>query len=511
MSNKIFGIKVLLNDFASPVTANGDIGLYQVAATCAAAITAGLSEATVTSVIDLEKNRIVQVRGGSAGDINYIKAIQGNKVLFHNPWTTSFTLGGLPRLVSNSEFRWTQNAVTGSAQSWKSGMIVKNGLDAFDRVIDLSNGSNIAANGQSCVKVKNTQQFFNTLKSWSIYLNGLDADIYRFDGPVPSRKWSGICEEPSWNSTEYKIPLYGKLNKRRANLTKFINKNDYPHASDDDVGKALPVAFGRLEKTRFQRVESSEVVFAFANVNILSLDTAAPADKIELMISGSAVGRTAFPIIGNDGTTPPRMYKIKISNTTSGISYRKGGIFWEPYSESLPIFAGKYLHVIDGTSQGKYRYIESVAVNSVSGLIWEITVSDYFEDTLAGNSSATATNPDNSWVEFVNIHREYQCDSWPCRSILDSNGNEVTSGFDLYSYSDNKKTRTTITEDDLGKEKISPVEESSFAFRAVPDFAYASTTENKDNNRLAIDLKLSANLCAKPDSNQAPLWHGYAQ
>lgn len=403
----------------------------------------------------------------------------------------------------NSVFRWIEaNIATYTpTYTWKPGVLKPAPISPIQESVDLSDGGNIPTIGGTNVNILNTISYGGTftqldyiLDSNDIRLSGLRCDIIRFevsggalveaDGEIIYR---GICGDPVWDERRFTIPLENALLKRKSNIATVINETDYPDADPTIMGQSVPVTFGEFKPefdsdgnplwngyAQFKRVANKENVFG---VTVITLDV----DKdIQLWPAGSQVGIKIFPVVGNDGNTPPRMYKIQLG-VAGNIAWRKDGSGLTKGIYSLDYFEDKYLHVIEGTGANKYRKIESARVNIDSPYIIELTLADYFEDTLTGNATATAVT--QSWVEIIDITRQYASDVWTCKDYLNEDGDAIDTGLNLFSYAAESKAKVTAENTDAIVETL-PIE-----FYRLPQYAYEDSG-NANNNLIDIDVKL---------------------
>ena len=413
----------------------------------------------------------------------------------------------------NSVFRWIESNITSYSPTytWKPNVLKPAPFSPIQESVDLLVGGNLPTIGGNSIEVVNTISYGGTmtqldyiLNNNDIRLNGLRADIIRFeisggalieaDGEILFR---GICGDPVWDEKQFTIPLETALLKRKANLATIINEDDYPDSSPDIRGQCIPVTFGEFKPefdnennpiwngyAKFVRVANQETIYKNA-----SRRTVNENDNLDILFSGDGIGYQIFPVIDNDGDIPPLMYKIKLSN--GGVTWRVNDVIVTSGTYDLPYFEDMYIYVIEGTGEGKYRKITKAQVVLDDVNYWdtiEITLADYFGESLAGNETATAV--DQSWIEIIEIARQYQSDVWSCKDYLDENGNKITTGLNLYSYLAEQKAKVTTENTDAIIEVL-PLE-----FYRLPQYAYEDSGNTK-NNLLDIDVSLFKN---DPDS-----------
>jgi hypothetical protein len=353
------------------------------------------------------------------------------------------------------------------------------------------------------VSIINTDKLNETLEGNNIKLFGRAAEIWEFrvnqsdDSIVPYIVKRGVCSDPVWNDTGYYLPINDPDFKRNAPLGTLIDEN-YPNSTTEVRGDCVPVTFGELRPNengsdgtyaKFIRTAAKETSYINITDRVLNV-----SENITLEMEGDNVeGLKIFPVVGNDGNIPPLTYKIKIliiGNNQWG--WYKNDELQTTGKLNLSWFADKYIHVIEGTGQGKYRAIASAQVDlDVDQTLIELTVKDYFEETLVGNSTATAI--DQSWVELVEIEREYSSDTWPCYAFLDLGGTEISTGLNLFSYTDEKNVEVS------GDAEIAKIKDGIIEFVRLPQYAYKDTGSG-NKNIIDIDVKLFRNNPDEMDS-----------
>lgn len=482
---KNFAIKITLEDNASPVTADAAIGLYNVTSTMAANANTGQKDVTVSDGSDFLADNVVTITDDNASEQNVIDSIAGNVLTMKQNLVNNYTTADNGEVNGNSEFRWIPNTISG-VSNWKEGIISDKGMAKFSRIIDLLRGGNIARPGSGGVTVKNTSKFWNTIQGKSIYFNGKRAEYWLFTDSTPARKWSGICSDPRWDSKIYSIPFQGYHAKRIANVTKVINATDDPNATGDILDKAKPVTIGQIRPlfdsddnviyngyAKFQRTANKIEVFRSNAHNALNNNV--------IMKSYPATIQT-FPVV-SEPTDPDLTYDIKVGLTTnwySGLAQVTSGAL-----TLTDFFDDYYIHVVEGVGDDSFRRITAATVNiDVDSTLIKATIADYFEDDLAGNATATAT--DNSWVQLEKIQSDYEVDTQPCNNYLNTSGVTITNNFELFAFDNDKKINTTTpAEDDPLKTNV---QDTPLQFYRLPSYGY-DDTGNGDNNKLDIDVK----------------------
>lgn len=343
-----FGIKIILDDKSSPVSADSDLGLYNV-----------------------------------TGD--------------------------------NSEFRWCQSDISGLSTTWKSGIIVQNGIKRFTKEIDLSDGGNSSYPGKGEVSVININKFWQECQSRNIVFNGLKLEIWELGtGDHQQRIRTYFCKEPSWNTKTFKIPFVGSHTKRVANIINIVNTIQFPFASQDTNNKSIPASFGKLNpiiNNELNKMTRSSIA------KLIRTD-----DKIfyrkynDDYFTGSGYIETyIFPInSANDPAT--RYYTCDLHGIpSSGITY---------YS-----IDNVYVKVVDGTGTDQIRKVGLLYTTSTQ-LIFK--VDDFFETELNDDG----TGEGRSWVQIIEIRRKYVLDHFQCKGFIDYNSILLLNGAEIYTYNE---------------------------------------------------------------------------
>jgi len=498
-TGKIFGVKIILNDHISPVTPSAAIGLYAITSDLSGNAASGQKDVAVDDGTIFAANEVVTVTDDNASETAIIVSIAGNTLTMQSNLTNSYTTAANALVNGNSVFRWSQNTV-GGLSTWLGGFIVDKGIKAWTKTINLKRGGNIAQAGACQVTVNNTALFWNTLKSKSIYFNGLRCEIYEIQHTYSGgganqvalvRRWAGICQKPIWSAKQYSIPLKGFHRKRIANITKQVNLKDYPNADSSLLSNSIPATFGEV-KPRFDANNNLVYNGYFKFIRTANKETPFEVnhgsnnitDTINMFtnFAPSAFGRNFkhFPVVGDDGTTPPLKYNVQFAKQidwyVSGVKQTSGTL------NVTSAFVDKYIDIIEGAGDGKKRSITQAIVDIDSNdAAVLLTVDNYFEETLVGNATANAKN--QTWVQLSNISRSYTIDRFPCKDCLDEDGNVITTGLNLFSFSQERTAKVTSENTDA------IVEDKPLQFYRMPQFAYKDSGGG-NKNQIDIVIKL---------------------
>lgn len=421
-----------------------------------------------------------------------------------------------------SELRWierTLDAADNWGLTWKPGLLVRDAFSPIAEGADLRRCGGASLSEEFNVTVCNVDKLCHDITSGGIDLVGCRVDIVEFEydtstlAQVSRVVGSGVCEEPRWTETDFTIPIRESSYKRNAPLGELIDEGNSPDADTETMGECVPLTFGELRPNaltgspdtyakliRTAKAQSDWKDTA-VNYGLFSvIEVGSDPERLRIMMLGSKnIELKAYPVIPYSDT-PPLKYAVRFA--TSVFWQKWDGAAWQVLlsgTHVCDLLVGMYLHVIDGKSDGRYRKIKSAYVNIDSDAfllsqgvptydyptyLW-CEVYEYFEETLAGNGTATAE--DQSWVEIIGIEREYEADRWPCRSFTDDSGAEVSSPLYLYSYSEQSKAKGTVSG---GEQEVSlPVTEKPKLFIRLPQFAYTEIAGG-DKNSVEINATL---------------------
>ena len=337
--------------------------------------------------------------------------VQGVKIYLPEVATQDLTIG-LYTAGGESEFRWIENTLAGLVETWKTGMLAENGIPEVEESAEWKHGANVAQVKPMTISVDDTSQLWKTLDDAGVSLNGCKCEIIEFTKVVLTSNitekiiYRGKTDVDKWNRTTYTIPTEPAHLKRVSNILTQVDDQDFPNASGDIINDVIPASFGEFSNDKYAKMirvaDKEEVNFLPSTGTSFFL-----SDNIEMVIALAAL--KMFPVVGDDGDTPPLMYKIKIN---TGINWWQNGVLQTTGTLDLSYFENKYIKIVDGIGLDSYRMIASAQVDLDSDkTIIEITIANYFKDTLVGN--VTATETDNSWVQFLDIAQDYMVDVWP--------------------------------------------------------------------------------------------------
>ena len=327
-----------------------------------------------------------------------------------------------------------------------------NDVSMFGTNVNIDLHGNKASNFGGELTITNLAQFSKYVSDNGINISGRIFDIFLYD--VPTRYGvstttpathtllgSFVCGEPSYDTLNYNIPFDDIYFTRNVNISKLINKVDNPNASDDIIGKAIPVHFGKFLDNYSYGIRTQDKIekIEFSINNIIGTDG---GDDLDLVVS-SPIDADTKPVnvfvtgasFSSEVGKPSKQYEILVGNTSS---LKKNGVMLTSgiYDVS-DYFDNCYLHTIDGQESGEYRKIDSVVVDCDSrggfGFL-KTSLTSYYKDGLAGDSVHFGTAENVSWNEIVKVNREYTFDTWPLKGFVDENGLSISRNMMAYVY-----------------------------------------------------------------------------
>ena len=393
-------------------------------------------------------------------------------------YTGSYIDGNGAIILTSSEFRWSEQQLSGLQTPYTTGLIAESGIGDVTLSGDFKVGGNVSDYAGFDISIINTQQISEYLRTNGIVIAGCICQLWEFigtevqsDSVSSGQLFTGVCETPQWTETEIKIPVKSMQYLREANIATVINNGtastvqdyvadvennygvNYPYADDSMNGKIVPCTFGTIDKAKLLRVAAAEVPFTINgtipdNGNLSAPDyystlLSMPGDEAQYKLRYAAsdlnYGDTFnFPIIGMDvgsvgnSVYNPLWYTIQISSVAPLQLLQLSGNEWTPYDScptfTIPWLIGKYLKVVEGT--GKGGRIITGAVFTTNPLVdtipsrfqkIQITIANIFDTNLAGNpkyvNNYNVNQAATTWVQILDIKRDYAADTWPCKGF----------------------------------------------------------------------------------------------
>lgn len=426
--------------------------------------------------------------------------VWGIKIYLDDRYTENTSIGlYTPAAPANSEIRLVENNITNFVsevgETWAYGLLKANSFEPTRESADLRRRGNKSVSGSSRVSIINTDKLNETLENGGIKLLGRKIEIWEFevdqsdDSITAYVVKSGICGDPSWNDTEYYLPINDSNFKRNAPLGTQIDENNYPNSTTDIRGECVPVTLGELrpdsngsDEAYTKLIRTSDLINVYENNSSTLLDSSG----IYAQTGSDHTGLKEFPVIGYYDDEPGLIIGIKIVYASAFIVWRDGALPIGSGVKSLDYFTGKHIHITEGNCKGARRKIASAEVDlDTDWTIIKITVEKHFEEILAANVTATAEN--QTWCQIEDINQEYTADVFKCGGFVNSDGAALAAGKEeLYSYVAPKLVEIDASGE---AETISVgVREREYDFFRLPQYAYQVSDSNA--NKIGIIANL---------------------
>lgn len=339
--------------------------------------------------------------------MNYIYAI---KIHLDKFYSTIDSIG-LYSIGGKSYLKWCELPLVGveTTGTWKSGIL--SALSSISYTADCATKGAVVNAGNYTVDVFNTDQLSLKLFELGIHLNGLKCERFLFVGTDTDSDYisglaisSGIIELSNgmaWDETNMSFNVKTGTHKRNANICTPANDNK----------KMIPVTYGASDPANGIYFKALRSV---SEVTIL---------KQEDMVTGGIEGTDYFP---------GSMELFPISNPRYNIEYDiRLGYITSEYVPADNYFIGKYVLVKEGTGEGVYRQISDAEVTYTGDTVVDVVLKDYVPENFVGNYDGNAT--DQTWVQLIDIEREFKIDDELCLGFCDQSGNVLTKEAYLYS------------------------------------------------------------------------------
>jgi hypothetical protein len=373
--------------------------------------------------------------------MNYIYAV---KISLGYKVETDHSEIGLYTIGNKSYFMWSEAPLYNTVDTWCSDMIYNIGSLSRDADFSVGGGSTSAA-GFS-VSVFNHQQFCHMLDEMGISLTGKVCEILEFvgtdedsDSEEVYTQYTGIIDNVTgWDESTLNFSVVPQQFKRQSNMGKFYN--------DVDI---IPISFGHSDP------EGKRYFIAKRTLTV---------EKI-LTLQDMNQGGEVYPPNYNLFPVERRIFEAGEENEPTLIYRIQLGMMDEDAFKDASFFEGKYILIKEGNSSGTYRKIHNCEkIQHGTNAIVQIEIMDYLpEADMIGN--ITGDIPDQGWIQFLDIQREYELDYMPCGGFVDKNGIGLSSGVNLYQLNDKD-------------------------VQQIPEYGIDINQDNKYKNSLVIDPKL---------------------
>lgn len=346
-----------------------------------------------------------------------------------NPAIGLYTIGGA------SYLRWAESLIPGMS-NWADGIISDAGMPAITESGNITKGGGIAVIESMRVSVNNASKMWKILQDAGIQINNRRIEIveYEYDGEAISAStiYRGVASVTEWGFVKYGISIEPAHHNRNANMATTINATDYPHATKEILGEAVPITIGEFNGDRYAKLNRvADAETAYTNLDILSMVLHEPGS-----VTVSPEGIDYFPVISaeySDGTdAPPTVYNVRLYDTASADN-------WAPVAIVEPenLYVKVIEHKGDGDIEGEYRKVTRLLSTGVDA---EASIRIELDLPMQNSMNPVTSNSVGTWIQFVSVEKQYQADVWPCTRFARSTGQPVSDrNLELYAYSDRKK------------------------------------------------------------------------
>jgi hypothetical protein len=435
--------------------------------------------------------------------IKTITAITGGYTLtFTSNIITSFTTAA--ECYIESYFGFVYNSTT--SVSTTKGYFYADLLTDFSGVsrsfVDsCERGGSVQADEGGNFSIVNTGKLSLYCESNNIFLHNCAVNIFlKVNTDVSTYTLSDlgkyIVSDVSWSVEKLNINFSGTNTKRTTYITSKLNTQDYPNVNSDMIGETIPICFGRnylnSQFAKFIRSNSLDEPFQLWNNTYDSFISPTPV-TIDLSVVGDANFVTyntissrlnegyysLFPCVGAAATAPNTTFYFQLAIT--GVVYVNGSpVTTGQIATSLLV--GKYIHSMQGLTEDVYRKIKTAYIDldiHTSGGIITLEVEDYYEQ-IEPVGNATATAADNTWIEIVDLEKEYIGDTWKCKEFLTTAGTATTE-ITGYVYNENKNIDIEVS--GAAENITSAVKTAAKNFSSLPQAMLSAKDSNNNSLR----------------------------
>jgi hypothetical protein len=318
---------------------------------------------------------------------------------------TENTAIGLYTVAGASYLRWSEVTLAGVAESWATGILLKNGIGDIVASSDISRGGNIANYDGMTVTAANAESLMQSLKDLQINLTGLSVTVTEFIGTIADSDatsrtivFTGIVENIKWGDTALTLDLKNSLYKRETNLS-----------TTNADGVTTPVTFGKHYPPAPDTVINNLAKF------VRTVDTYDETIYTNEYFTGSNPEIKIFPVYEY---TSSIQFAIKANGTTLAL-------------DIVPV--DTYMIVAGGTGVEQIKQVTRLQKTGAT------TITVTLKDSLVTDLLDTGEN--RAWVQFVKIGRNHNVDIQPCKDFLKSADGLATATPELFTYADDKFNR----------------------------------------------------------------------
>jgi hypothetical protein len=169
------------------------------------------------------------------------------------------------------EFYWcTGRDATASGElagkTLKTGIITDD-INDTDRMVDLIDGGDYSTLSSFAFDIHRASDVIAYCKTNNIYLINRTISVYIGIDDVYSQIWSGLLSDIEIKETSFRIKCVSDvLSAHKIIPPRSIDKYSYPDATDDAIGKPIPVILGKVSNSPLLKVDSNEKILNLSRV-----------------------------------------------------------------------------------------------------------------------------------------------------------------------------------------------------------------------------------------------------
>jgi len=390
--------------------------------------------------------------------MGYTKEIYTIRIYLQDLYTPDTNIG-LYTISGESELRYVETYVTdfdSFVPDYNSDYTGRNSFGEIKNGADLRQGGNKAYVSETQLTLRNENDLENSLKLLGINLVGKTVEInsnvliYNTSGVLSSvtseKRFYGQIRNWYINRDNQILILKGISEKRNADMSFEITKEEYPNSNTQDTNKTIPMTWGTflnddLRYIKYIRLESEpEDYIDNGSSNIIDFDNYyVKTDSGKLFLN-------IMPVYSyNASNTPPlislnlvvKNRKVKTNNINTAYTITWCNSVGVPVPTSNIILnglAGKWIKIVNGEGKNYYAKIYSADVNVKSDIndyrngIINFILEEVFIESPEASTFHGAQN--QSSAKIVTINKTYICDKKNTNGYAIGN---IVQGLDYYN------------------------------------------------------------------------------
>jgi hypothetical protein len=373
---------------------------------------------------------------------------------------------------------WGGVTLTDSPDPSCAPLIAQKGIAALGASYDGRRGGDMAAYEGVNVALVNAEQLLLNLSACGISLQGCPVQLTEYSGTpgayVATTLFTGIADDLTWSATGLTVKCKNSRLRRNAAMFTLIDNGDfatvadlvaavtenevtcnYPYATDDENGKAVPITFGSLPfdgnppgaPAKMLRTANAIIAFGYSGDGSTSKYVWSNTTNSNLFYLGYpsqiyavySYVNNYYPAEYQGVPNAPVQYTIQIGPNSGSTGWLDD--VRDYYSGvsllSLDGLVGQYMVIKSGaTCVGQGRRIILASVNAATSPHQiNLTLAAAFDNSDSGNSSSTpppllttisgtsggltVSDTNIAWVSIESHYQQYTADVWPCVGAIE--------------------------------------------------------------------------------------------